>query len=148
MERDTIKLTWKTWDKAMFIHITQTNIHSCSLTSTIWRLCLTQQDQNKYHLITKPCQEVEEVSFSFSSTSVPSTPFQEWEDGLTTNGSEVWSGITNSWSLSIWVTSKSDTLPTSWDPNGLFSTTSTQDMKPNNSVHNGLMLLRKTKWVT
>lgn len=145
MVRDTINNTLRTWNKDTFTHTTVTNTQSCSLTSTTWRHCLKLLAQNKSHLITKPFQEAEEVYCSCSSILDPSTPSQDWEDGLTTNGSEVWSGIMNISSLSTLDMLSSVTSLTSLVQNSQLSTTFTQDTKPNNSQPCGQMSQKKNK---
>jgi hypothetical protein len=43
---------------------------------------------------------------------------------------------------------RSDTSHTSLDPNSQSFTMSTLDTKPNNCVHNGLILLKRNNWFT
>lgn len=129
----------------MCILITVISTHLCSHISTTWRHYLKVLDLNKFHLTMNLCQEVEEVFYFCSFILELSTQSQDSEDGHTTNGSEVWSGIMNIWLLStldLWKLNISH----GWlDLNSQSSITCTVDMKPNSYAQCGLMLLKNYK---
>ena len=145
MVKVTIKDTLRIWNKVMYILITVTSTHLCSLTSTTWRLYLKELDQSKFHPTMNLYQEAEEVFFSYSSTLELSILSQDLEDGHTMNGSEVWSGIMNIWLLSMLDLWKLSTSHGWSDLNSQSSITFTVDTRLNNSALCGLMLLKKNK---
>ena len=145
MVKGTIKDTLRIWNKVMYILITLTNIQLCSPTSITWKHCLKLLVLNKFLLIMNLYQEAEEVSFSYSSMLEVSILFQDLEDGLTTNGSEVWSGIMNIYLLSILVLWKLSTSHIWLVLNSLSSIMCTADTKPSNYVQCGLMWQKNSK---
>lgn len=129
----------------MFTHITAKNIHWSILNTTIWKLYSRLLVQSKYHLIMNLFQEAEEVFYSCSSILEQLTLFQDSEDGHTTNGSELWSGIMNIWLLSTSDISRLDISLISLVQSSQPSTTYIPDTKSNNSAQCGLIKLKNSK---
>merc|ERR1712195_116309 len=96
-------------------------------------------DQSKFHHITKPSLDLEEVFSSWEPILVQSTLFLDSEDGNTTNGSEHSSGITSSSLPFTLVILRLSISLLFQDQNSPFSTTPTPVMNTLNSLTSGLI---------
>lgn len=146
MVKDITNSTLETWNKVTFIHITVRNTHWFSHTMDTLKPYSKLLDQSKSPHTTNPFQEAEEVYCSYSSTLEQSTLCQDSVAGLTMNGLELWSGITNIWLVSILDILKQSISLISLVQSSLPSTMCTLDMRLSNLPTNGLMLPKRSKW--
>ena len=144
----TTKIEWLLWKLDTCIHITAMDHQSSCLTCTTSRICSRLLDQSKFLLITRLFLDQEEDLFSSEPTLLQLTQLQDLEDGSITTGWELWSGITNSFSLTTWDISKWDISLTSSVLNSQYSTMYTLNTNTFNSPTCGLIPLRCNRTLT